>query len=160
MRTCLRLPGSVTKEMNHLHPVFGRQMATLYERLGGPDAITAVVDAFVARAAGDDRINSKFGRTDIPHLKKNFADQLCEATGGPCTYTGRSMREAHDAMRVTAGEFDASIQDLEGTLDELNVSTTEHAELLGLLLPMRDEIVEVESPETGTPLPDGYQAAP
>jgi truncated hemoglobin YjbI len=117
-------------------------------------------DAFVARAAGDDRINSKFGRTDIPHLKKNFADQLCEATGGPCTYSGRSMREAHDGMQVTAGEFDAFIQDLEGTLDELNVPTTEHGELLGLLLPLRDEIVEVESPETGTPLPDGYQAAP
>jgi hypothetical protein len=62
-------------------------------------------------------------------------------------------------MRVTAGEFDAFIQDLEGTLDELNVPT-EHAELLGLLLPISDEIVEVESPETGTPLPDGYQAAP
>jgi hypothetical protein len=62
-------------------------------------------------------------------------------------------------MRVTAGEFDAFIQDLE-VLDEFNVPKTEHQELLGLLLPMRDEIVEVESPETGTPLPDGYQAAP
>jgi hypothetical protein len=48
----------------------------------------------------------------------------------------------------------------EGTLDELNVPTTEHRELLGLLLPLRDEIVEVESPQTGTPLPDGYQATP
>lgn len=133
-------------------------MATLYERLGGPDAITAVVDYFVARAAGDDRINMKFARTNIPHLKKNFADQLCEVTGGPCTYTGRSMPEAHDGMRVTAGEFDAFIQDLEGTLDELNVPTTEHRELLGLLLPLRDEIVEVESPDTGTALPDSYQA--
>jgi hemoglobin len=133
-------------------------MATLYERLGGPDAITAVVDSFVARAAGDDRINMKFARTNIPHLKKNFADQLCEVTGGPCTYTGRSMPEAHDGMRVTAGEFDAFIQDLEGTLDELNVPTTEHRELLGLLLPLRDEIVEVESPDTGTALPDSYQA--
>jgi truncated hemoglobin YjbI len=70
------------------------------------------------------------------------------------------MREAHDGMRVTAGGFDAFIRDLEGTLDELTVPTTGHAELLGLLLPLRDEIVEVESPETGTPLPDGYQAAP
>ena len=135
-------------------------MASLYERLGGLDAITAVVDSFVTRSAGDDRINRKFERTDVPRLTKMLVDQVCEATGGPCTYTGRSMREAHDAMRVTAGEFDAFIQDLEGTLDELNVPTTEHAELLGLLLPMRDEIVEVESPETGTPLPDGYQAAP
>ncbi len=96
-------------------------MATLYERLGGLDAITAVVDAVVARQGGDDRINRKFARTDIPHLKKNFVDQVCEATGGPCTYTGRSMREAHDGMQVTAGEFDAFIQDLEGVLDEFNV---------------------------------------
>ncbi|MFL6224844.1 MAG: group 1 truncated hemoglobin [Actinomycetes bacterium] len=73
-----------------------------------------------------------------PHLKKNFADQLCEATGGPCAYTGRSMREAHDAMRVTAGEFDAFNQDLEGVLDEFNVPPTEHRELLGLLLPLRE----------------------
>jgi hemoglobin len=124
-------------------------MATLYERLGGLDAITAVVDSVVARQGGDDRINRKFGRTDIPHLKKNFVDQVCEATGGPCTYTGRSMREAHDAMQVTAGEFDAFIQDLEGVLDELNVPTTEHQELLGLLLPLRDEIVEVERRRRG-----------
>jgi truncated hemoglobin YjbI len=68
------------------------------------------------------------------------------------------MPEAHDGMGVTAGEFDAFIQDLEGTLDELNVPTMEHRELLGLLLPLRDEIVEVESPDTGTALPDSYQA--
>ncbi|HZC99973.1 MAG TPA: hypothetical protein VFA46_07200 [Actinomycetes bacterium] len=63
-------------------------------------------------------------------------------------------------MNVTAGEFDVLVQDLEGALDELNVPKTDHQEPLGLLLPMRDEIVEVESPETGTPLPDSYQAAP
>ena len=60
-------------------------MASLYERLGGLDAITAVVDSFVARCAGDDRINSKFERTDISRLKKMLVDQVCEATGGPCT---------------------------------------------------------------------------
>ena len=133
-------------------------MATLYERLGGLDAIRAVADSFVARAAADDRINAKFARTDVPHLKNNVVDQLCEATGGPCTYTGRSMREAHDAMQVTAGEFDAFIQDLERVLDDFNVPQIEHQELLGLLLPMREEIVEVESPQTGTPLPDAYRA--
>jgi hemoglobin len=136
----------------------GAQMATLYERLGGLDAIRVVVDSFVARCAADDRINQKFGRTDIPHLKQNLVDQLCELTGGPCTYTGRSMRETHDGMGVTAGEFDALIQDLEGALDEFNVPQAEHQELLGLLLPMRDEIVAVESPQTGMPLPDSYQA--
>jgi hemoglobin len=68
------------------------------------------------------------------------------------------MRETHDGMGVTTGEFDALVQDLEGALEEFNVPKAEHQELLGLLLPMRDEIVEVESPQTGTPLPDNYQA--
>jgi hemoglobin len=135
-------------------------MATLYERLGGLDAITAVVDSFVARCAGDDRINSKFERTDIARLKKMLVDQVCEATGGPCTYTGRGMPETHDGMGVTAGEFDALVEDLVATLDEFDVPKAEQGELLGLLGPMRADIVEVESPETGTPLPEGYNAAP
>jgi len=135
-------------------------MASLYERLGGLDAITAVVDSFSARCAGDDRINGKFARTDIPRLRKMLVDQVCEATGGPCTYTGRDMREAHDGMRVTAGEFDALVEDLVATLDEFDVPKAEQDELLGLLGPMRGDIVEVESAETGTLLPETYQAAP
>jgi hemoglobin len=135
-------------------------MADLYERLGGLDAITAVVDSFAARCAADDRINPKFARTDIPRLKKMLVDQICEATGGPCTYTGRSMRETHDGMAVTAGEFDALVEDLSATLDEFDVPVAEQAELLGLLGPLRGDIVEVESPDTGTPLPEAYRAAP
>ena len=136
------------------------QMKSLYDRLGGLDAIKAAVDSWVVRVAGDDRINRKFERTDIPRLKKEVIDQLCEATGGPCTYTGRSMLETHAGMKVTAGEFDVVMQHLGATLDELNVPKTEQDELVDLLRPMRDDIVEVESPETGTPLPDSYQAAP
>ena len=135
-------------------------MASLYERLGGHDAITAVIDSFVACCAGDNRINPKFERTDVPRLKKMLVDQVCEATGGPCTYTGRTMRETHDGMGVTAGEFDALVEDLVATLDEFDVPEAEQDELLALLAPMRDEIVEVESPETGTPLPASYQTAP
>jgi hemoglobin len=135
-------------------------MADLYERLGGLDAITAVVDSFAARCAADDRINPKFARTDIPRLKKMLVDQICEATGGPCTYTGRSMRETHDGMAVTAGEFDALVEDLSATLDEFDVPVAEQADLLGLLSPLRGDIVEVESPDTGTPLPEAYRAAP
>ena len=135
-------------------------MATLFERLGGLDAITAVVDSFVARCAGDDRINAKFARTDVPRLKSMLVDQVCEASGGPCTYSGRSMRETHDGMGVTAGEFDALVEDLVTTLDEFEVPEAEKQELLGVLGPMRSEIVEVESADTGTALPDSYQVAP
>src|SRR5919109_450804 len=128
-------------------------MASLYDRLGGLDAINAVVDSFVARCGGDDRINKKFARTDVPRLKKMLVDQVCEATGGPCTYGGRDMRETHDGMAVTAGEFGALVEDLVASLKEFEVPQAEQDELIGLLAPMRSDIVEIETPETGTPLP-------
>jgi hemoglobin len=89
-----------------------------------------------------------------------LVDQVCEATGGPCTYTGREMRKTHDGMGVTAGEFDALVEDLVATLDEFDVPKQEQDELPGILGPMREDIVEVESPETGTALPESYQTAP
>ena len=136
------------------------QMKSLFDRLGGLDAINAVTESWVARVGGDDRANAKFVRTDIARLKKEVADQLCEVTGGPCAYTGRTMRDTHAGMKTTAGEFEVVMQHLGATLDELNVAKPEQDELVELLRPMRDDIVEVESPQTGTPLPDSYQAAP
>ena len=135
-------------------------MESLYHRLGGLDAITAVVDDFSSRCAADDRINEKFARTDIDRLKKMLIDQVCEAAGGPCACSGRDMRTAHQNIGVTAGEFGALVEDLVATLDSFNVPKAEQDELLGLLGPMQSDIVEVESQETGTPLPDSYQAAP
>jgi hemoglobin len=132
---------------------------SLYTRLGGHEAIKAVVEDFVGRCAGDSRINAKFGRTDVPRLKAMLADQVCQASGGPCTYAGRDMAETHAGMGVTAGEFDALVEDLVATLDQFNVPKAEQDELIGLLGPMRPDIVEVESPDTGTALPASYQTA-
>ena len=127
--------------------------SSLYDRLGGLDAIKAVVDDFVALCAADDRINQKFARTDIPRLKKMLVDQLCEATGGPCTYIGRDMKETHRGLGVTAGEFDALVANLVATLNKFNVPQAEQEELLGALAPMKADIVEVDSAATATPLP-------
>ena len=133
---------------------------SLYERLGGIDAIRAVIDDFVARCAADGRINGKFARTDISRLKASLVDQVCEATGGPCTYRGRDMATTHAGMAVTGGEFEALVGDLLATFDAFGVPEAEKNELLGALAPMRSDIVEVETSATGTPLPDGYKNAP
>jgi len=133
---------------------------SLYDRLGGIDAITAVVGSFRDRVAGDDRINLKFARTDLARLTKMLIDQVCEASGGPCRYTGRSMKEAHASMRVTNGEFDALVEDLVATLEQFKVGKPEQDDLLAVVGPLRSEIVEVASKEVGTPLPDAFQAAP
>jgi hemoglobin len=132
---------------------------TLYDRLGGRNAVVAVVDDFVARCAADSRINPKFARTDVARLKAMLVEQVTGATGGPATYTGRGMHETHDGMGVTAGEFDALVADLVATLKQFNVPEAEQQELLGILGPLRSDIVEVESPATGTPLPQNYKNA-
>jgi hemoglobin len=134
--------------------------ASLYERLGGQGAIEAVVGDFVGRCAGDERINKKFARSNVSRLQRMLVDQVCESSGGSCTYTGRDMKETHNGMAVAAGEFDALVEDLVATLNQFQVPQTEQSELLGVLGPMRSDIVEVESPETGTPLPDTYRTAP
>ncbi len=135
-------------------------MSSLYERLGGINAITAVVENFRDRVAGDTRINQKFAQTDLGRLRKMLIDQVCEAAGGPCRYTGRNMKDAHAGMKVTSGEFDALVQDLVATLNEFKVGKKEQDEVLGVLGPLKTDIVEVESGEVGTPLPKTFHPAP
>jgi hemoglobin len=133
---------------------------SLYERLGGAEAITAVARAFDVRAGNDGRINQKFARTGLDRLTKEFIDQLCHDTGGPCTYTGLSMTQAHTNMGVTNGEFDAFIDDLVAVLDDFQVGKADQDELLTLLRAMRDDIVEVDSSQVATPLPSAFTPAP
>lgn len=134
--------------------------ASLFDRLGGKAAITAVVADFRKRVAVDARINAKFARSDMPRLEAMLVDQVCEATGGPCRYTGRGRRDAHQGMRVTTGEFNALVDDLVARLNGLKVPRAEQDELLGILGPLKTEIVEVESSATATSLPEAYRAAP
>ena len=135
---------------NSMEPTSGSAMSkpmamadkSLYDRLGGKPAITAVVDDFVGRVAADNRINGKFANTDIPKFKMLLVEQLCQATGGPCTYTGRSMKATHAGMGVSSGDFDALVGDLVATLNKFKVPEREKNELLGALGPMKGDIVE------------------
>ncbi len=115
---------------------------SLYDRLGKKEAITAVVDEFVANVAADTRINKFFASTDIPKLKMNLVNQICEASGGPCKYTGRSMKEAHQGMGISTADFNALVEDLVKALDKFKVGQKEKDELLGVLGPMKSDIVE------------------
>lgn len=117
------------------------KQASLYDRLGGKGAITAVVDDFVGNVAGDERINGRFGNTDIPKLKRNLVDQVCAATGGPCTYTGKDMKTAHIGMRIQDSEFGALVEDLIKSLNKFKVGKKEQDELLGALGGMKKDIV-------------------
>jgi hemoglobin len=117
------------------------QQKSLYDRLGGQAAIVAVVDDFVGNVAADNRINKLFARTDIPRLKRLLVEQICAATGGPCTYTGRDMKSAHAGMGITDAQFNALVEDLVKSLDKFKVPEKEKGELLGILGPMKPSIV-------------------
>ena len=120
-----------------------QETASLYDRLGGKRAITAVVDEFVGNVAKDGRINERFATTDIPKLKGHLVDQVCSASGGPCAYTGRDMKSTHAGMRISNAEFNALVEDLVAALDTFKVPAKEQQELLGLLGPMKSDIVEI-----------------
>lgn len=114
---------------------------SLYERLGGKDAITAVVDEFIARVAADARIKHRFFNTDIPKLKTLLVEQVCEATGGPCKYSGQDMETSHAGMEIVNEEFLALVEDLAGALDKFKVPEKEKGELVGALGPLQPAIV-------------------
>lgn len=119
----------------------------LYDRLGGKAAITAVVDEFVGRVAADNRINHFFAATasnpaQVTAFKGKLVDQICQAAGGPCKYTGKDMKAAHQGMGITATDFNALVEDLVGALDTFKVGAAEKAQLLGVLGPMQGAIVE------------------
>ena len=118
---------------------------SLYQRLGGMPAIRAVVDGLLANILKDDRVNEWFAWSGNPRAveayKTGLADFVCQATGGPCRYQGADMRSTHSDLAITSAAFDAVVEDLAATLDQLKVPQAERNELLGLLAPLRGQIV-------------------
>ncbi|MCB0697966.1 MAG: group 1 truncated hemoglobin [Chitinophagaceae bacterium] len=147
--TILFVAGALTfgacKKKEDTMPTTTTMTKTLYERLGGNDAIKAVVDKFIEYVAADTAINSFFAETvaqnRVDALKMNLVNQIGEGTGGPEKYTGKSMADAHKGMNIQNDDFDALVGDLVKALDFYNVPEQEKGELLDILGPMRSDIV-------------------
>lgn len=129
-------------------PAAGKK--SLYERLGGEPALTAVVDDFVGRAAGDPKVNFTRKGTaaewpatpeNVAHLKKMLVQFIAMATGGPQQYTGRDMKSAHAGMNISDAEFNALAADLAASLDKFKVPKAEKDELMAIAASTRGEIV-------------------
>jgi hemoglobin len=119
---------------------------SLYTRLGGIDAISAVTDKFLANVVADNVINDRFSATVADEfrlrlLRTNLIDQICAGAGGPCQYKGLTMMEAHEGMDISVEEFNALVGDLVAALDFYDVPETEKGELLGILGPLQSQIV-------------------
>jgi hemoglobin len=133
---------------------------TLFDRLGGEQGITNIVEDFTARALEDPRVNWErkgvkrggvFGRDEsvqwmastqnVARLKKHLVQFISLATGGPAKYDGKEIRSAHAGMKIGNPEFDATIGDLKASLDKLRIPDKEQKELLAIIESTRPQIV-------------------
>lgn len=119
----------------------GRADDALYRALGGTEGIARVVDAVLAEVAADLRINLLFAEADLPYLRVRLIEQICEASGGPCTFTGLPMDEAHTGQDISEDEFGYFVEDLVRGMTRVGVPAETQQALAALLLPMKPDIV-------------------
>ena len=114
---------------------------SLYDRIGGKDAITGMVEDFVANIAADKRISAFFDGADMTGFKQKLIDQICERTGGPCKYTGKDMKTSHAGMNIKDADYNALVEDLVKSFDKFKVGEKEKTDLLAALSKMKGDIV-------------------
>jgi hemoglobin len=126
---------------------------SLYERLGGAYSIATVVDDFIERLLVNATLNAnpaiKEARARVPKagLKFHVTTLVCEVSGGPCKYTGRTMKESHDKLNISQREWDAMVEDFKATLIKFNVPQREQQELITIVGSTKNDIVR--SPSVG-----------
>jgi hemoglobin len=133
------------KKRNSMAGIKEHSGKTLYERLGGYNAIAIITDDFLARLRNDPMF-ARFGggrSTDsIRRSRQLIVDQLCELAGGPCVYTGRDMKASHAGLGINQAEWEASVRHMQATLDHAGIAAQEAGEILSLFERYRNEIVE------------------
>jgi hemoglobin len=118
---------------------------TLYQRLGGYDAIAGIIDELFGRLRGDP-LFSRFGlgRSIDSHNRSRqlLVDQVCALSGGPCLYLGRDMKTSHAGLAITEGEWEANMQHTLSSLQKFHIPQREQQEFLELFTRYKNEIVE------------------
>lgn len=114
---------------------------TLFERLGGKAAITAVVSQFVDYNSSDKIIGKRWNPDNTENLKLYLTELVCNATGGDCIYTGQPMDVAHAGVNVTEDEFSRVAANLVRALDKFKVPEKEKNELLSIIASLKDQVV-------------------
>ncbi len=134
-------------------PAFAQQApaTSLYERLGGVYNIAVVVDDFIERLLVDDTLNAnpaiKAARDRVPKagLKFHVTALVCQVTGGPCTYTGRTMKVAHAKLNINEAQWAAMVADFKVTLNKFKVPAAEQEELIRIVGSTKADIVVSET---------------
>jgi len=118
---------------------------SLYERLGGYDAISAVANDLLPRLQSDSELRRFWdhrGEDGVTREKQLLIDFLCSSAGGPMYYTGRDMRTSHQGMRISDGDWSAFLGHLNATLDAFQVPQRERDEVVSFIQSTKTDIVE------------------
>lgn len=129
------------QDIEDMAAFYATQGPSLYQRLGGKEAINMVVKDLLANGMADPRLNPRLSKMDGARCERQLTDLLCQATGGPCQYKGRDMKTAHTGAKVTETEWQGFADSLMKTFDRFNVPARERNDLLQMLLPMKADIV-------------------
>jgi hemoglobin len=118
---------------------------TLYERLGGYDAICAVTNDLLPRLQADSQL-ARFwqhrGEDGVKREKQLLIDFLCSSAGGPLFYTGRDMKTSHEGMKISESDWSAFLGHLNATLDAFQVPQAEREEVVAFVQSTKPDIVE------------------
>lgn len=115
-------------------------MATLYEQIGGEQAVSAVIDRFYDTLLEDARVKDLFANTDMARQRRMQKSFVSGVLGGK-KYTGRSMREAHKKLNLTDEHFQAVAENLEASLKYFKVSEEHISQIMAIVATTKDDVL-------------------
>jgi len=136
---------AATLMLPFLAPAAMAEDTTLYQRLGGYDAIAAVTDDFLAQLMNDKEFAVFFaGMSDdtVKRVRQEVVEFFCQATGGPCNYTGRNMKTSHTGLGITSEQWQKSLVFFVASMNKFKVPENVQAELAAAVSPLEADIVD------------------
>lgn len=115
---------------------------TLYKAFGEKPGLVHITQDLVTNLLADPRTSAYFEGVSLRRLNEKLVEQFCVLTGGPCEYTGRTMKRTHEGLNIDRAAFNALVEDLQKAMDKNNVPFRSQNKLLSKLAPMYRDIEE------------------
>lgn len=115
---------------------------SLYQELGQRAGIQKIVEGMLLHIAKDDRIYKYFAKVDIVRVRDKLVEKFCVEAGGPCTYTGDTLVEAHKGLNLSRSDFNALVENLIDAMDDQHIPVPAQNRLIARLAPQRGEVIE------------------
>ena len=114
---------------------------TLFQDMGGRDKLVKLANDTTDNFLADGRIKATFDNSNMDRFRQKLAEQFCQVAGGPCIYTGHSMRDAHRGLHLTNADFNAVVEDLQKAMDNDGIPFATQNRFLARLAPMQRDVV-------------------